>query len=105
MNHGQGFSANLATGLLMLTASLIGTPVSTTHVSVGALFGFGLTNRQADVRVVRNILAWLVTLPCAALLSALVYWSALNMGLISTTVLSALATIRRSFFICCSQGH
>jgi PiT family inorganic phosphate transporter len=32
MNHGQGFSANLATGGLVIAASLFGLPVSTTHV-------------------------------------------------------------------------
>lgn len=75
MNHGQGFSANLATGLLVTTASLFGLPVSTTHVSVGSLFGIGLTSRQADFRVVRNIvLSWLVTLPCAAVIGAFVFW-------------------------------
>jgi len=75
MNHGQGFSANLATGFLVMAASLFGLPVSTTHVSVGALFGIGLTSRQADFRVIRNImLSWLVTLPCAAIIGALVYW-------------------------------
>jgi PiT family inorganic phosphate transporter len=75
MNHGQGFSANLATGLLVTTASLFGLPVSTTHVSVGSLFGIGLASRQADFRVVRNILlSWLVTLPCAAVIGALVCW-------------------------------
>ncbi|HWV98513.1 MAG TPA: inorganic phosphate transporter [Candidatus Acidoferrum sp.] len=76
MNHGQGFSANLATGTLVIAASLFGLPVSTTHVSVGALFGIGLTTRQADFAVIRNILlSWLVTLPCAAAFSALVYWA------------------------------
>jgi len=75
MNHGQGFSANLATGLLVTTASLFGLPVSTTHVSVGSLLGIGLASGQADFRVVRNILlSWLVTLPCAAVIGALVYW-------------------------------
>ncbi|MDA0323558.1 MAG: inorganic phosphate transporter [Verrucomicrobia bacterium] len=75
MNHGQGFSANLATGLLVTTASLFGMPVSTTHVSVGSLFGIGLTSRQADFRVIRSILlSWLVTLPCAAVAGGLVYW-------------------------------
>ncbi len=76
MNHGQGFSANLATGILVTSASLFGLPVSTTHVSVGALFGIGLTNRRADLKVVRNILlSWIVTLPCAAVLGAVVYWA------------------------------
>lgn len=74
MTPGQGFAANLSTGLLVLAASLFGLPVSTTHVSCGALFGIGLTTRQADLRVVRNILlSWLVTLPCAALLGAAIY--------------------------------
>jgi PiT family inorganic phosphate transporter len=74
MNHGQGFSANLATGLLVTTATLFGLPVSTTHVSVGSLVGIGLTSGQADFRVVRNILlSWLITLPCAALIGGLVY--------------------------------
>jgi PiT family inorganic phosphate transporter len=77
MNHGQGFSANLATGLLVTLASLWGLPVSTTHVSVGALFGIGVTSKQADFRTVRNILlSWLVTLPCAAFLGGLSYFLA-----------------------------
>lgn len=75
MNHGQGFSANLSTGMLVTAASLFGLPVSTTHVSVGALFGIGLTSRKANFQVIRNILlSWLVTLPCAAVIGALVYW-------------------------------
>lgn len=74
MSHGQGLSANLATGCLVVAASLAGMPVSTTHVSVGALFGIGLTSRQADLRVIRNIvLSWVITLPCAAGLAAAVY--------------------------------
>ena len=75
LNHGQGFSANLATGLLVILASKYGLPVSTTHVSVGALFGIGVTTRQADLGVVTGILlSWLLTLPCAALLSGAAYW-------------------------------
>lgn len=74
MNHGQGFSANLATGILVIVASLFGLPVSTTQVSVGSLFGIGVATGQSNPRVMRNIaLAWLVTLPCAALLSAGAY--------------------------------
>ena len=76
MNHGQGFAANLGTGILVTAASLYGLPVSTTHVSVGALFGIGVVSRRADLKVVRNILvSWLVTLPVAALAGASVYWT------------------------------
>lgn len=74
MNPGQGFAANLATALLVTTASLHGLPVSTTHVSVGALLGIGITTRQAKWRTVIPVLtAWIITVPCAALLSAIIY--------------------------------
>lgn len=74
LNHGQGLSANVATGILVIWASRLGLPVSTTHVSVGALFGIGLTTGQANLPVVRDVvLSWVVTLPCAAALGAGVY--------------------------------
>ena len=75
MNAGQGFAANLSTGILVILASLLGLPVSTTHVSVGSLFGVGLVLRRANTRVVTGILlSWVLTLPCAALTSGLIYW-------------------------------
>ncbi len=75
MNHGQGLAANLSTGVLVIFASLFGLPVSTTHVAVGALFGIGLTTGRANAKVMSGIaLSWLITLPCAALLGAAVYW-------------------------------
>lgn len=77
MNPGQGFAANLSTALLVTTASLHGLPVSTTHVSVGSLLGIGITTRQAKWKSVPGVLAsWVVTLPCAAGLSALAFWLA-----------------------------
>ena len=75
MNHGQGFSANLATAILVVLASLFGLPVSTTHVSVGSLFGIGLTTGKANPRMMNAIvLSWLITLPCAALVGGAAYW-------------------------------
>jgi PiT family inorganic phosphate transporter len=74
MNPGQGFTANLVTSLLVTGASRLGLPVSTTHVSVGALFGIGVVNRTAQARMVLTILlAWVTTLPAGAALAALVY--------------------------------
>jgi PiT family inorganic phosphate transporter len=74
MDHGQGFTANLITSLLVTTASIHGLPVSTTHVSVGSIFGIGAVTKNANVKVVYNILlSWLFTLPVAAILSALIY--------------------------------
>jgi phosphate/sulfate permease len=75
MNPGQGFAANLSTALLVTTASFNGLPVSTTHISVGSLLGMGIVTRQAKWKPVMGVLAsWVVTLPCAAILAALVYW-------------------------------
>ncbi len=74
MNPCQGFAANLATAVLVTTASFHSLPVSTTHVSVGALLGIGITTRQAKWRSVGSIvLCWIITLPCAAVLAALVF--------------------------------
>ena len=74
MNPGQGFAANLATAVLVTTASLHALPVSTTHVSVGALLGIGITTRQAKWRTALPVLAaWVVTLPVSALLAALIF--------------------------------
>ena len=74
MNHGQGFSANLVTGLLVILASTKGLPVSTTHVSVGSLIGIGLVNGKADYSQIGKILlSWVLTLPIAAVLSGLFY--------------------------------
>lgn len=75
MNHGQGFSANLITALLVVFASRWGLPVSTTHVSCGSLFGIALVNKKANLRVIRHIvLAWMLTLPIAAIFSGICYF-------------------------------
>jgi PiT family inorganic phosphate transporter len=74
MTPGQGFTANLVTSLLVAGASRLGLPVSTTHVSVGALFGIGAVNGTARPRTVLTILlAWITTLPAGAALAASAY--------------------------------
>ena len=74
MNHGQGFSANIVTALLVVFASGLGLPVSTTHVSCGSLFGIGLMNKEANISVIRQIiLAWVITAPLAGILSGLCF--------------------------------
>ena len=76
LNHGQGFTANLITSLLVIAASKFGLPVSTTHVSVGSIYGIGLVNGTANSREIAKIgLSWLLTLPVAALLSAGFYFA------------------------------
>jgi PiT family inorganic phosphate transporter len=70
MNTGQGFTSNLVSSLLVLVASPLGLPVSTTHVTCGALFGLGLSTGEARrTTLARILLTWLVTLPAAGLLA------------------------------------
>ena len=74
MNAEQGFSANVVTAALVIVASRLGLPVSTTHVSVGSLFGIGAVTGQVQWRVVVQILfAWITTVPVAALLAAVLF--------------------------------
>ena len=75
MNHGQGFTANLVTGLLVTTASIHGLPVSTTHVLVGSIFAIGKVTGEADMGTVSRImLSWVLTFPVGFTLSAGIYW-------------------------------
>ncbi len=74
LNHGQGFSANLVTSFLVIVASRFGVPVSTTHVSVGSIFGIGVVSGRQDSNLVRRIiLSWVITLPVAMSLAALTW--------------------------------
>ncbi len=70
MNHSQGLGANLITAGLVLFASKLGMPVSTTHVSVGAIAGVGAGANTLDWSTLRSVLlSWLATLPLAAVLA------------------------------------
>ncbi len=72
----RGFCATLAAAATVVLASRTGMPVSTTHIAVGAVVGVGLARSLAviDLRVVGGIfVSWVVTLPIAAVLSAIVF--------------------------------
>jgi phosphate/sulfate permease len=57
-------------------SSRFGTPVSTTHVSVGSIFGIGTITSRANKRVVGEILlSWVLTLPIAATIAGVAYWA------------------------------
>lgn len=74
MNPGQGFAANLTTAILVILGSVKGLPLSTTHVSVGALLGIGVVTRRALWKTASPVLmAWVITVPCAAALAAAAY--------------------------------
>jgi PiT family inorganic phosphate transporter len=76
MDPAQGFSAQGAGAAVVLAASHLGYPLSTTHVISGGVMGAGAAKRLSAVRwgIAGNIaLAWLLTLPAAAAIGALVY--------------------------------
>src|SRR5438552_3445237 len=77
MEPAQGFAAQTAAGATIYLATLKGYPLSTTHVVSGAVMGAGATKRLSAVRwgVAGNIVvAWVLTIPAAALVAAAVYW-------------------------------
>lgn len=64
MSEQQGFVGNVVTAFLVLFASKLGLGVSTTHVSVGSLFGIGLVSGKAHWGKIQEILlSWVLTLP------------------------------------------
>lgn len=71
-----GFCAETGAGISILLCSLAGIPVSTTHTITGAIVGVGSTQRLSAVRwgvAGRIVWAWILTIPCAAVTSALTY--------------------------------
>ena len=76
LRHGQELLSNGIASSLVIGASLLGSPVSTTHVSAGAVFGIGLWNDRTDWwRVTGIIGAWITTLPFAAAVASSIAWS------------------------------
>ena len=72
----NGFCAEAGAALVILSASSIGIPVSTTHTITGSIVGVGATNRLSAVRwgVARRIVwAWVLTIPAAAIISSVLY--------------------------------
>jgi len=66
-----GFAAELGATLVILLATKMGIPVSSTHILVGAVIGIGMLNRNANWALMRPIaMAWVITLPVAGALAA-----------------------------------
>ena len=76
----QGVAADGASAAIILTSSHFGMALSTTHVASGSILGSGLGRKGAEVRwsvAGRMVVAWLITLPAAAIVGALTWldWS------------------------------
>ncbi|WP_373180617.1 inorganic phosphate transporter, partial [Mycobacterium marinum] len=56
---------------VVMGATVLGLPVSSTHILIGAVLGVGIVNRATNWALMKPIaLAWVITLPSAAILSA-----------------------------------
>ncbi|HSM14137.1 MAG TPA: inorganic phosphate transporter [Thermoanaerobaculia bacterium] len=77
-----GFCAETAGAITIVGATLGGIPVSTTHTITGAIMGVGATRRLSAVKwgvAGRIIWAWVLTIPIAALVSAVAYYAIVRM--------------------------
>ena len=72
----QGMAAEMASAAVILTSSHFGIALSTTHVATGSILGTGLGRKGAEVRwgvAGRMVIAWVITLPAAAIVGALTW--------------------------------
>ena len=78
----DGFASQLAGAAVIIGASLVGGPVSTTQVVSSAIMGVGAAERVNKVRwgVAQEIaVAWLLTIPATALVGAGFYWALIRL--------------------------
>ncbi|MBL1085434.1 inorganic phosphate transporter [Streptomyces actinomycinicus] len=90
----QGFAAETASTAVILTSAHLGFALSTTQVASGSILGAGLGRRLAEVRwgvAGRMALAWLITLPAAALVGGLAASVVKHGGNVGTVVIALVA--------------
>jgi PiT family inorganic phosphate transporter len=74
MTHKQWFIGNFVTAIIVLFASKIWLPVSTTHMSVSSMFGIGIISSGARIKkIIEIILSWVLTLPVAFICSYIIF--------------------------------
>lgn len=74
----NGFAADFSSAMIIILATLIKMPVSTTHVISSSIMGVGSAKNFNSVRwdtAERMVITWVITLPITALLAGLVYWA------------------------------
>ena len=71
MHPASGFTAELAAAAVVMGASLLGLPVSSTHILIGAILGVGMVNKAANWNLMKPIaMAWVITVPASAAIGA-----------------------------------
>ena len=79
LNPRQGFAAETGGSIMLFSASAMGIPVSTTHVITGSILGAGASQPKPRVKWKKAgeiVVAWILTIPCSALLGGAFYYIA-----------------------------
>ena len=99
LNQHQGFSASMGGSVMLFSASYLGIPVSTTHTMTGCVIGAGAARRASAVRwgIAGNVaVAWVITIPCSAIVAAMFYWlisGSFLLDLIALAIIGAFALV------------
>ena len=73
----QAFSSEAGCGFSLVVATLLGIPVSTTHTMTGAIIGSGISKNTKAVKwnnIIKIVFSWLITIPCAAIISGIIWY-------------------------------
>jgi len=73
----HAFNSQLSSSLVVMTASIVGAPVSTTHIVTSSLMGIGASERPKAVRWTKAkeiVSTWIITIPSTILVSTLAFW-------------------------------
>ena len=76
LNNSRGFTIDFATATVILGATMLGLPVSTTHAAIGAYIGVGLARglQAVDLGIIGRIMIyWIITVPVTAATAAVLY--------------------------------
>lgn len=74
MHPSSGFAAELSAAAVVMGASSLGIPVSSTHILVGAVLGIGIVNHAANWQLMKPIaMAWVITLPAAGIIASIAF--------------------------------
>lgn len=102
INTPQGMAAESASAAVILASSHMGFALSTTHVATGSILGSGVGRPGAQVRwrvALRMVIAWVITLPAAALAGAVMWWLGHLVGGAGGGILMVLVLIAAATFI------
>ena len=89
----QGLAAEASSAAIILSSSAAGMALSTTHVATGSILGSGVGKPGAEVRWMvagRMAVAWLVTLPAAGLVGALMFWVGHGIGAVTAPLVGSI---------------